>query len=61
MKEKKPSRDYLIALTAEAQEMVKEWLEVTTGKKTMTQEEKDKWNQRKQFVHEEIKRVRALL
>jgi hypothetical protein len=61
MKEKKPSKEYLVALMSEADEMVREYLLVTTGQKTMTQEQKDKWNQRKEFVHEEIKRVRALL
>jgi hypothetical protein len=48
-------------LIAEAQEMVKEYLLVTTGQKSMSQEEKDKWNERKRFVHEEIGRVRKLL
>ena len=48
-------------LIAEAQEMVKEYMLVTSGQKSMSREEKDKWNERKQFVHEEIKRVRKLL
>jgi hypothetical protein len=57
----KPTREYCAMLIAEAQEMVKEYLLVTTGQKSMSQEEKDKWNERKRFVHEEIGRVRKLL
>jgi hypothetical protein len=57
----KPTRQYCAMLIAEAQEMVKEYLLVTTGQKSMSQEEKNKWNERKRFVHEEIGRVRKLL
>ena len=56
-----PSRDYLIALLAEANGMVLEWLQISTGKKTMTQEQKDEWMKRKDFIQQEIKRVRKLI
>ena len=54
-----PSRDYLIALLAEANGMVIEWLD--TGKKPMTQQQKDNWMKHKEFVRSEIQRVKRLI
>jgi hypothetical protein len=57
----KPSRDYMISLLAEANGMIIEWLEISTGKKIMTQEQKDEWMKHRDYIRDEIKRVRGLL
>jgi hypothetical protein len=61
MIENKPTRQYLYALVGEAQEMVREYFLVKSGKKVLTQEDREIWNKRKEYLHEEIKRVRRLI
>jgi hypothetical protein len=61
MIEKPVSKEYLYALVGEQAALVSEAFLVRAGKKEMTQEQKDQWNKRKEFLHGEIRRVRALL
>lgn len=59
--EQKPSKEYLFALIAETEELIREYMCVKVGTVKLTQEECDTWNRRKNFVYSEIKRVRRLI
>jgi hypothetical protein len=54
-------REYGYALCGEAWDLVKQWVSVNLGFTTMTPEEKDQWNQRKEWVYNEIRNVRRSL
>lgn len=61
MIEKPPTKEYLYALVGESHEMVRDYFLIKSGKKVLTEEEKEKWNERKEHLRNEIKRVRSLL
>ena len=56
-----PTKEYLYALVGESHEMVREYFLIKSGKKVLTETEKEEWNKRKEHLHNEIKRVRSLL
>ncbi len=57
----KPTLTYLQALNDEARAMIQEYADYKAGKITKTPEERKAWNEKKDRIHAEIRRVKALL
>ena len=61
MTDEKPTKEYYFALVGESLEIIREMVKVKAGMKRLTQVETDELIKRKDWVHEEIGRVRKLL
>lgn len=60
-KPEKPTKEYAAAVAAECSQMFTEYLQVIAGQKTMTAEERKAWNEKKDKLLEETRRVRGLI
>jgi hypothetical protein len=56
-----PTKQYYYALCGEATAIFKEYLKIKMGMKVYSKDQKERWNERKDFVLSEIRRVRKLL